>query len=177
MNIKKRNFKERKHKINGEVRFPQVRITGEIGNGSVISSYDASKIAESNGMDLILINENSTPPIVRIEDYSKFLYHLEKREKESRKNQKKTETKEISLSSNIADHDLMVKAKKATEFLEKGNKVKCTLLMKGRENSMSERGQIVMLKFATTLEEAGVPEDMPKLEGTKWHMILRPLKK
>ncbi len=175
--IKKRTFKERKHRINGEVRFPQVRVTGDIGQGKILSSYDASKLAETNGMDLILISESAVPPVVKIEDYSKFLYNLEKREKESRKHQRKTETKEISLSPNIADHDLTVKSKKALEFLEKGNKVKCTLAMKGRENSMAEKGQIVMLKFATILESCGVPEDLPKLEGTKWHMILRPLRK
>jgi translation initiation factor IF-3 len=172
----KRPIKVRKHKINGEVRFPEVRVTGD-GGGKIMSSYEASKIAQEMGADLILISENANPPVVRIEDYNKFLYEIEKREKEIKKNQKRSEIKELTFSPNIADHDLGVKSKKAQEFLIEGNKVKCTLLLKGRENSMSERGHIVMLKFATLLEEVGVPEDLPKLEGNKWIMIMRPVKK
>jgi len=168
---------ERRHKINSEVRFPQVRVVGEIGQGNVMSSFEASKLAQENEKDLILINENGNPPVVRIEDYGKFLYELEKKEKETRKNQKKTELKEISLSATIADHDLGVKSKKAVEFLEDGNKVKLTLLLKGRQHNMSQQGQIVLLKFATLVEETGIPENLPKLEGSKWSMILKPKKK
>jgi len=169
--------KEKKHKTNGEVRFPQVRVSGEIGQGKIMSSYEASKLAEQHEKDLILISENANPPVVKIEDYGKFLYEIEKREKESRKNQKKSETKEISLSANIADHDLSVKSKKAIEFLEEGNKVKLSLLLKGRQHNMANQGQVVMLKFATLVDEVGVPEAMPKLEGSKWNMILKPKKK
>jgi len=176
-NRKRPPLKERKHKIKSEVRFPQVRVSGEIGQGEIMSSYEASKLAEQHGKDLILIAENANPPVVKIEDYGKFSYELEKREKESRKNQKKSETKEISLSLNIADHDLGVKSKKAVEFLDEGNKVKVTLLLKGRQHNMSDQGQLVMLKFATLVKESGVPEDFPKLEGSKWNMILKPKKK
>jgi translation initiation factor IF-3 len=176
-NRRKPPVKEKKHKTNSEVRFPEVRVAGEIGQGQIMSSYEALKLAESNDKDLILISENANPPVVRIEDYGKFLYEIEKREKESRKNQKKTELKEISLSVTIADHDLGVKSKKALEFLEEGNKVKLTLLLKGRQHNMAQQGQVVMLRFATLVEEIGVPEAMPKLEGSKWIMILKPKKK
>ena len=84
--------KERKHKINTEVRFPQVRLVGQ-GDAQLMSSYDAVKMAESMGMDLILINEAQTPPVVRIDDYNKFIYDLEKSEKERKKNAQKTEIK------------------------------------------------------------------------------------
>lgn len=170
-------LKERKHKINSEVRFPQVRVIGEIGQGQVMSSYEASKLAEQMEKDLILINESANPPIVRIEEYGKFVYEIEKKEKENRKNQKKTEMKEISLSVTIADHDLTVKSKKALEFLEEGNKVKLSLMLKGRQHHMAEQGQIVLLKFATLVESLGQAESMPKLEGSKWHMIIKPRKK
>jgi translation initiation factor IF-3 len=175
-NRRKPPVKEKKHKTNGEVRFPEVRVIGEIGQGQIMSSYDAYKMAEENGKDLILISENAKPPAVKIEDYGKFLYEIEKREKESKKNQKKSEVKEISLSMVIADHDLGIKSKKALEFLSEGNKVKLSLLLKGRQNSMAQNGQVVMLKFATLVEEIGVPEAMPKLEGNRWHMILKPRK-
>ena len=165
-------MKQKKHKINGEVRFPQVRIIGE--TSQVMSSYEASKLAESEGKDLILIQENANPPIVKIENYKKFLYEIEQKEKANKKHSHKNEVKEIVLSPVIADHDLQIKAKKALEFLEEGNKVKCTLLLKGRQNQMSERGELVMLKFASFVEEKGIPEQLPKLEGTKWLMLIKP---
>ncbi len=168
--------KERKHKINEEVRFPEVRVIGEL-NGEVMSSFEAFRIAQSEDKDLILINENANPPVVKIEDYGKFLYNQERKEKETQKNIKRTELKEIVLSCTIADHDLEIKSKKALEFLEKGNKVKCSLLMKGRQNAMKEQGELVMLKFAQLLEDLGIPEDMPKNEGKRWIMIVKPKKK
>lgn len=168
--------KEQKHKINGEVRFPEVRVIGSY-NGQIMSSFEASKIAQEEGVDLILINENANPPIVRIEDYGKFIYDSEKKEREAKKNVHKTQLKEIPLSLNIADHDLGIKAKKALEFLEGGDKVKLSLLMKGRQMSMKENGEIVMLKFAHFVEELGIPEALPKLEGNRWNMIIKPKKK
>lgn len=167
--------KERKHKINGEVRYPEVRIVGD--NAGLMSSFEASKLAESLGKDLILINESANPPVVRIEDYGKFIYDQEKREKESKKMVHKTELKEISLSITIADHDLGIKAKKASEFLEDGDKVKLSLMMKGRQNNMKEQGELVLLKFAKLVENSGLPEFLPKLEGNRWNMILKPKKK
>lgn len=168
--------KERKHKINGEVRFPEVRVIGSY-NGQLMSSFEASKIAQEEGVDLILINENANPPIVRIEDYGKFIYDSERKEKEAKKNVHKTQLKEISLSVNIADHDLGIKAKKALEFLDNGDKVKLSLLMKGRQMSMKASGEVVMLKFAHFVEESGIPESLPKLEGNRWNMIIKPKKK
>lgn len=168
--------KERKHKINGEVRFPEVRVIGSY-NGQLMSSFEASKIAQEEGLDMILINENANPPIVRIEDYGKFIYDSEKKEREAKKNVHKTQLKEISLSVNIADHDLGIKAKKAIEFLEDGDKVKLSLLMKGRQMTMKESGEVVMLKFVHFVEEVGIPEALPKLEGKRWNMIIKPKKK
>ena len=81
-----RVIKTNKHKLNNEVRFPQVRLVGFYDDPTLMSSYEASKLAEENEMDLILINENQDPPIVRIEDYKKFLYDFEKVEKEKKKN-------------------------------------------------------------------------------------------
>ena len=168
--------KKQSHKINGDVRFPKVRIIG-MGEPKIMSSYDAFKLAQSMDKDLILINENQDPPIVRIEDYKKFLYDLEKQEKERNKNSQRQELKEIQLSCDIGENDIKTKGKKAKEFLERGDKVKCVLMLKGRQNQMSDRGELVMLKFADMLNEFGFPENMPKLEGSKWHMILKPLKK
>jgi translation initiation factor IF-3 len=168
--------KERKHKINSEVRFPQVRLIGS-GESIVLSSYEASKLAESQGKDLILINENQNPPIVKIEDYNKFIYDMEKAEKEKKKNTIKSEIREIQLSCEIALNDLMTKARKAKEFINQGDKVRCVLQLRGRQKSMSQRGESVMYKFYELMQDDGQYEDQPKLEGDKWSMTIKPKKK
>jgi len=175
-NFRKRPEIKRKHKINSEVTTSQVRLVGR-GEPTVMSTTEAQKIAYNEEKDLILINESQNPPIVRIEDYNKFLYNLEKVEKEKKRQANKSQLKEIQLSVNISDHDLETKAKKGREFLQDGDKVKVVILLKGRQKANPERGELVMLKFATSLEEFGVPESMPKLEGGKWIMMMKTKKK
>jgi translation initiation factor IF-3 len=167
--------KERKHKINSEVRFPQVRLVGN-GETRLLSSYEAFKLAESQGKDLILINESQNPPIVRIEDYNKFIYELEKAEKEKKKNTIKTEIKELQLSCEIAINDLQTKSRKAKEFILEGNKVRCTILLKGRQKQMPERGESVLYKFFEMISDSAIWEDEPRLDGSKWSMTIRPKK-
>ncbi len=172
-----RVIKTNKHKLNNEVRFPQVRLVGFYDEPTLMSSYEASKLAETEGVDLILINENQDVPIVRIEDYKKFLYNLEKAEKEKKKNSVKSITKEIQLSPEISENDLNTKVKKGLEFLEDGNKVKVVLQLKGRQKANPERGEITMLKFAKSIEGNGVLESLPKLEGGRWLMMVKPVSK
>lgn len=172
-----RVIKTNKHKLNNEVRFPQVRLVGFYDEPTLMSSYDASKLAESEELDLILINENQDPPIVRIEDYKKFLYNLEKAEKEKKKNSVKSITKEIQLSPEISENDLNTKSKKSLEFLRDGNKVKVVLQLKGRQKANPERGELTMLKFAKSIEDNGVLESLPKLEGGRWFMMIKPISK
>lgn len=165
----------RKHKIGWEILAPRVRVVGEHNSNEIMSTNDARDLARSLGLDLILINEAGDPPIARIEDYKKFLYVQEKADKIKKKNAQKSELKEIQLSATIADNDLSTKAKKAQEFLEDGNKVKCSLMLKGRQKSMPAQGELVMLRFAEMCSN-GIPENLPKLEGSKWLMILKPKK-
>lgn len=164
--------KERKHKLNGEVRFQQVRLVGE-GEPRIMSSFEASKIAQAEGKDLILINENQDPPIVRIEDYNKFIYDLEKSLKLKQKNQQKVELKEIQLSCDIAINDLLTKSRKAKEFIDGGDKVRCLVRLKGRQKNMPERGRIVMERFFEILSDIAQLEDGIKLDGDKWMMTLK----
>jgi translation initiation factor IF-3 len=170
------NKNKHRHKINGDVRFPQVRLVGFYDEPTLMSSYEASKLAESEELDLILINENQNPPIVRIEDYKKFLYHLEKSEKEKKKNSVKSVTKEIQLSPEISDNDLNTKIRKGIEFLQHGDKIKCVLQLKGRQKATPERGELVMLKYVAGVEEHGIAESLPKLESGRWLMMLKPKK-
>jgi translation initiation factor IF-3 len=173
--MRKDNKKQLRHKINNEVRFPQVRLIGN-GEPQLMSSYDAFQLALSLEKDLILINENQTPPIVKIEDYKKFLYNTEKAEKEKKRNSIKTVIKEIQLSCEISDHDLGTKSRKGKEFLENGDKIKCVIQLKGRQNHNPQRGELVMLKFVSSLSDLGIAEAMPKLEGSRWIMIIKPKK-
>jgi len=164
--------KERKHKLNSEVRFPSVRLIKD-GESIVLSSLEAFKIAQSEGKDLILINESQDPPIVRIEDYNKFIYDLEKAQKLKQKNQQKVELKEIQLSCDIAINDLQTKARKAKEFLDEGHKVRCALRLRGRQKSMPDRGRIVLEKFYEILMDVSQHEETPKYDGDKWQMTLK----
>lgn len=169
-------MKRKKHKLNGEVRFPKVRLVGR-GEAMVVSSRDAALIAMDEGKDLILINDATDPPIVRVEDYNKFLYELEKAEKFRKKQAHHSETKEIQLSAEIGDHDLYTKARKAAELLEDGSKIRCVLSLKGRQKANPVRGEITILKFVEMLSDNGSPESMPKLEGSRWIVFLKPRKK
>ena len=169
-NFRKRPEIKRRHKINQEITSPEVRLIGR-GEPFVLS------IREAEEKDLILINENQTPAIVKIEVYNKFLYELEKAEKEKKRNSNKSQLKEIQLSVNISDHDLETKSKKGREFLKDGDKVKVVISLKGRQKASPQRGELVMLKFATSVEEFGVPESLPKLEGGKWLMMIKSKKK
>jgi len=175
-NSQMRKQTERKHKINSDIKSNQVRLVGN-GEPKVLYTNQALRLAVEEGKDLILISESGDIPVVRIEEYSKFLYNLEKKEKEKKKNASKNETHEIKLSCEIADNDLNTKSKKAHEFLSDGDKVKCVIQLKGRQNLMPERGELVMLKFATLLDAIGIPEAFPKLEGNKWLMTLKPREK
>lgn len=175
--MNKQKFQKKKlHKINEEIKSNEVRLVSD-DSPVIIRTTEALKMAKLEGKDLILINENQRPPIAKIVDYKKFLYDAERLEKERKKKSVKSGLKEIKLSTDIADNDLNVKLKKSIEFLEKGDKVKCTLLLKGRQRTTPERGELKMLKFATLIEEFGLLESLPILQGNKWSMMIQSKKK
>lgn len=165
----------KKNKLNEEVRFSQVRLIGE-GEPKLMSSYEAFQLAKSQNLDLILINENQSPPIVKIADYQKYLYLQEKTEKERAKASKK-EIKEIQLSCDIAENDLKTKANHAKKFLEKGDKVKVVLSLHGRQKSTPYRGEATMNNFISRIIEFGDIESQLKLDGSKWIASFKPKRK
>lgn len=168
--------KVRKHKINEDVRFPQVRLIGE-GQPQLMSSFDAFKLAQSQELDLVLINESQSPPLVKIVEYSKYLYEQDKADKERKKAAHKTELKEVQLSVNIAENDMNTMSNRAIKFLDKGDKVKVVLLVKGRQKAHPERGEITMLTFIQKVSEFGSAETMPRYEGNRWIVMIKPKKK
>lgn len=135
---------------------------------------EALKIADENELDLVMIAPTAVPPVCKVMDYGKYKFEEMKREKEAKKKQKTIEIKEIRISPNIDQHDFEFKAKNAIAFLKAGNKVKITLRFKGREASYSELGEKVLLRFKDALEDCGVVEKEPKLEGRNMTMLVVP---
>jgi len=128
-------------------------------------------------LDLVEISPKAVPPVCRIVDYKKFLYEQKKKQKELKSKQSKIVIKEIRFGPNTDDHDFDFKLKHARKFLEEGAKVKAYVFFKGRTIVFKERGEILLLKFAQELEEVGLVEQMPKLEGKRMIMMINPKKK
>ncbi len=141
------------------------------------SIEDALKLAEERELDLVEISPKADPPVCKIIDYKKFLYMQKKKQKELKAKQSKVVIKEIRFGPNTDDHDFQFKLKHAQKFLEEGSKVKAYVFFKGRTIVFKERGEILLLKFATELEEVGIVEQMPKLEGKRMTMMINPKKK
>lgn len=179
-NNKKGNYKkpnEPQHRINSKIRVKEVRLVGDNVEVDIYSIEEALEIADSLELDLVEINPNAEPPICKVIDYEKFLYDKKKADKDQKKSQKKNQQKEIRFGPNTGDGDLEHKIRSAKKFLEEGLKVKVTVFFKGRTIVHKERGEILLLRFADELSDCGVPESMPKLEGKRMNMLLKPLTK
>jgi translation initiation factor IF-3 len=169
--------REAEHRINELIRVPEVRLVGENIEPGVFSLRAALDKANDLGLDLVEISPNAVPPVCRLVDYNKFLYEKKRKEKEIKSNAKKVEIKELRFTPNTDDHDIEFKAKHAEKFLEDGNKVKASLMFRGRSIVFKERGELLLLQFAKRLEEFAVVEQLPLLEGKRMMMTLAPKKK
>ncbi len=156
------------------IRVPQVRLVGDNVEVGVYSIQEALKMAQEQQLDLVEISPNADPPVCKIIDYNKFLYEKKKKEKEMKAKSKASEVKEIRFTPNTDDHDFDFKAKHAEKFLKEGNKVKAYVQFKGRAIQFKERGELLLLKFAERLGDAGVLEGMPKMEGKRMLAIWAP---
>ena len=139
-----------------------------------MSLADALKIAEDKELDLVEVAPNASPVVCKVMNYGKYKYEQARKEKESKKKQKVVEVKEIRLSSTIDTHDFEFKAKNARKFLEDGNKVKATIKFKGRELNNTTFGANVLKKFAEALDEVGMIDKEPKLEGRSMMLMINP---
>lgn len=160
-------------RINEEIRAREIRVLSadneQIG---IMSSRDALVLAEEQQLDLVEISPNAKPPVCRIMNFGKYRYEQQKREKEAKKKQKVITLKEVKLRPHIEDHDFYVKMKNASKFLGEGNKVKVTIMFRGRELSHPELGLNVLTRFSDELKEQAVVEKAAKLEGRNMTMIL-----
>lgn len=134
-------------------------------------------MAQDAGLDLVLISEKADPPVAKILDYKKFLYDQKKKQKEIKSKAQKVVVKEIRFGPNTDEHDYEFKKKHAIKFLEEGSKIKAYVFFKGRSILFKDKGEILLLRLATELEEIGVVEQMPKLEGKRMIMMLAQRKK
>jgi len=169
-----RKEQQQEHRTNNMIRVPQVRLVGENIEVGVYSIQEAQKIAQEQGLDLVEISPNADPPVCKVIDYNKFLYEKKKKEKEMKAKSKASEVKEIRFTPNTDDHDFDFKAKHAEKFLKDGNKVKAYVQFKGRAIQFKERGELLLLKFAERLNDTGVLEGMPKMEGKRMLAIWAP---
>ena len=177
--IKKGRYKSIKtqHQVNGEIRDREVRVIGEDGQQlGIMSAQAALRLAEESDLDLVKTSPTANPPVCKIMDYGKYKFELGKKEKESRRNQKMVEVKEVRLSMTIDTNDLNVKSRQAQKFLEAGNKVMVSIRLRGRQNAHPGMGIDVMNKFFETLEGKGVMDKKPATEGRNISMLLSPAK-
>ncbi|MBO7438566.1 MAG: translation initiation factor IF-3 [Bacteroidales bacterium] len=168
-----------KHFINESIKAREVRLVGENieDNNKIVSTREALRLAEEQGLDLVMITADANPPVCKIVDYSKFLYQLKKKLKEQKANTKKTEVKEIRFGPQTDDHDFDFKLNHAKRFLADGDMVRAYVFFKGRSIVYKEQGEILLLKFAQQLEGIGKVDRMPALEGKKMIMLISPIKK
>ncbi len=161
--------------LNGEIKDNEVRVISDTGEQlGIMSAKDAQKLADAKGVDLVKIAPQAKPPVVKIMDYSKFRYEQSKREKENRKKQKTVETKEIRLSINIDIGDFNTKVNQARKFLSKGDKVKVSIRLRGREMAHADLAENNCIRFAEELSEEANIDKKPKLEGRQVLMFLSP---
>lgn len=152
-----------------------MRVVDQDGNQlGIMSVKEALRLAEERQRDLVEIAAQAKPPVCRIMDYGKYKYEHSKREKEARKKQRVITVKEVKLRPNIEQHDFRVKVKNAERFLKDGDKVKVTIMFRGREIVHPRNGQALLEKVAADIGELGIVEKQPKLEGKNMFMILAP---
>ena len=165
------------HRINEKILSREIRLVTEGGEPQVISTAEAIQLAEEQDMDLVEISPNANPPVCKLMDYRKFLYNQKRKEKELKAKQSKVELKEIRFGPNTDEHDFNFKLAHARKFLEQGNKLKAYVFFRGRTIVFKDRGEILLLKFVTELEDVGAVEQLPKLEGKRMIIMINPKKK
>jgi translation initiation factor IF-3 len=169
---------EAQNKINRFITSQSVRLVGDNVENCVLDTRKAIRLADEMELDLVEISSNNNISICKIVDYDKFLYDKKKKDKEQKKVQKQNQIdiKEIRMTPNIDEHDFNFKLKNAKTFLLDGDKVLLSVFFKGREIIYQDQGKVKLLKFVDALDGVGVAESMPKLEGKRMQMIIKPIK-
>jgi translation initiation factor IF-3 len=155
------------------IRIPQVRVIDDEGNQlGVMPTPQALEMAQERGLDLVEIAPMAAPPVARFLDFGQYKYELTKREKENKRRQRSVTFKEVRLSPKIGSGDFLTKLHRAVEFLEDGDRIKVTVRFRGRELSHPELGRVLLERFSKLVEEHGVIERQPVLEGKSMFIVL-----
>jgi len=162
-------------RVNRRIRIPQVRVITEDGTQvGIMPTSDALKMAEEQGLDLVEVSPKARPPVCKIMDYGKYMYQMNKRAKEAKKHQHVTVVKEIKMRPKIEPHDYNFKKRHAEDFLAAGDKVKCTVIFRGRELAHKELGRKLMERLTEDLSETANVEVPIRSEGRTMMMVLSP---
>jgi len=169
---------DKAHRINGEIRVPEVRLIGLDGEQlGVVRTSEALSLSEQHEVDLVEIAPNASPPVCKLMDYGKFKYQEQKRQAEAKAKQKTIQVKEVKFRPGTDEGDYQVKLRNLKRFLEEGDKAKVTLRFRGREMAHQELGMRVLERVRDDLSDLCQVEAMPKLEGRQMVMVLAPRKK
>jgi translation initiation factor IF-3 len=161
--------------INRKIRAREVRVIDPNGEQIGVISIEAALAAAADlGLDLVEVSPNANPPVCKIMDYGRFKYEQTKKKQEAKKKQTTFQVKEIKVRPKTGDHDLQVKMGHIRKFLGKKDKVKVTVLFRGREITLSDRGRELLQRIAAEFEDIAVVEQYPKFEGRTMMMVLSP---
>jgi translation initiation factor IF-3 len=164
-------------RINDRIRVPQVRLIGEDGNQvGVLATDEALRYAQERELDLVEVAAEARPPVCRVLDYSKYKYEQEQKQKAARKHQQNVTVREIKLRPKIADNDYNTKKGHVERFLRHNDKVKITIMFRGREQAHPERGENLLMRLADDVAELGTVEQRPIQDGRNMTMLLGPVK-
>jgi translation initiation factor IF-3 len=164
-------------RINERIRVPEVRLIGDDGSQiGVIKTDEALRIARDRDLDLVEVAPDARPPVCRVLDYSKYKYEQEQKQKQARKHQQQITVREIKFRPKIAQHDYDTKKGHVERFLRHQDKVKVTIMFRGREVTHPERGEMILTRLADELAELAVVEQRPIQDGRNMTMMLAPAK-
>lgn len=166
---------DKKIRVNRNVIAPQVRLIDMHGTMLGIKPLsEAVYIARNSGLDLVEISPNAKPPVCKVMDFSKYLYEKDKQERENRKKQKSGGLKEIRLNPRIGANDLQTKLRQMEKFLKEQNKVRVTIVFRGRENQHKDLGEEILSSVRDNLSAVGTPEGKPQLLGNRMSVLMSP---
>jgi len=165
-------------RVNEMIRVREVRVIDEEGQQlGILPTYEAIRLAQEHGVDLVEVAPNAVPPVCRLLDFGKFQYERQKKEREARRAQKVIEVKEIRLRPRTGEHDLDTKVRQSLTFLEEGAKVRVAVRFRGREITHPEIAREQLAEFAEKVGDAAIIEQQPAMEGPNLFMMLSPGKK
>jgi translation initiation factor IF-3 len=163
--------------INERIRYPKIRvIDGEGEQLGILTPKEALKMAEEKELDLVLVSDKADPPVCRIMDYGKFKFEQEKKAREARKKQHTSDVKEVKMRYKIEEHDYKVRINHAERFLKEGDKVKATVMFRGREIQHVDLAEVLLNRMASDLESVAEIQQYPKREGRNITMLMAPKK-